>query len=239
VTQHLLSFDIEEWFQVPFVEGYIEKGQWTRLNATVEDGTSRILSLLDRHSTKATFFVVGWIAEQYPTLVREIIKRGHEVACHGYDHITVDRMSRETFRIDLKRAREAIFAVAGRIPHGYRAPLASIGEKNRWALLEIRDAGFLYDSSIYRTNPFVHSGLKDVGPKPYEIERGLIFDGFVGIRDPLREAAELHARAEIDQLRHAPLARSWAHSGRSSTLTASNPAAHRCAALAACSRCSA
>ncbi len=144
-----LSVDIEDYYQVEAFADQVPRSEWPRFPSRVVRNTERVLELLAKHRARATFFVVGWIAEREPSLVREIAAAGHEVACHGYAHERVTAMTREQFRADLRRARQTIEDAAGACVVGYRAPTFSIRRQNLWALEVLADEGFVYDSSIF------------------------------------------------------------------------------------------
>ncbi len=128
---------------------------------------------MDEHDAKATYFVVGLVAEEFPDLVREIHDRGHEVATHGYWHKPVDEMSPEEFEIDLEKSLDAIEAACGYRPIGYRAPLGSLDDKTLWVLDILKQKGLKYDSSIYPANPLVYGGVKNFRPDIHEIRADL------------------------------------------------------------------
>jgi polysaccharide deacetylase family protein (PEP-CTERM system associated) len=134
----------------------------------VAAGTQRLLDILDRHRTRATFFVVGWVAERQRALVREIADRGHEVACHSYAHRVIYGMDRDTFRADVRRAKQAIEDAAGRRLLGYRAPTFSVVRTSLWALDVLAEEGFGYDSSIF---PIHHDryGIPDAPRVPHRV----------------------------------------------------------------------
>jgi polysaccharide deacetylase family protein (PEP-CTERM system associated) len=169
---HYISFDIEDWFQVPFAAASVPRDGWEKLPSVVADGTAQILGLLKRHDVTATFFVVGWIAERYPDLVRRIRDGGHEIGSHSYAHQPLDQLTPEAVDGDTARSSEILEKITGTRPLGYRAPLGSIGERNAWALDILKKHGFQYDSSIYPANPFVYSGMRNVPTMPYEISPG-------------------------------------------------------------------
>jgi polysaccharide deacetylase family protein (PEP-CTERM system associated) len=123
------------------------------LPGRVAGQTQRLLDLLDAHRAHATFFTLGLVAQQHPRLVREIVARGHEVACHGWDHAPVFRLGPAGFRADVRRAKHAVEQAAGRIVRGYRAPSYSIRRDTPWAFTVLAEEGFVYDSSI---NPVAH-----------------------------------------------------------------------------------
>lgn len=147
--RNALTFDVEEDFQVEAARGRISPEDWDRLPPRVVRNTQRVLDLLERHGVSATFFVVGWVAERHPQLVREIHRRGHELGCHGYAHVPIYRMDRRRFVDDVRRARQAIEDAAGTRVLGYRAPTCSVVESTLWALDVLADEGFRYDSSIF------------------------------------------------------------------------------------------
>lgn len=147
--RNALTVDVEEWFQVSNFEAAIPRSDWERLPSRVEDSTRRLLDLFERHEARATCFVLGWVAERHPALVREIRERGHDVASHGYGHELLWRLGADRFRDDVRRASRVIEAATGVRPRGYRAPSFSIDERSRWALATLAREGFAYDSSIF------------------------------------------------------------------------------------------
>jgi polysaccharide deacetylase family protein (PEP-CTERM system associated) len=159
---HALTIDVEDYFQVHALSEVIDPAQWDSFESHVERNSHRILDLLDTchgprttgdgHDSRpprATFFILGWIAERHPALVKEIQSRGHEVACHGYAHQCIFNQTRDQFREDVRRAKGAIEDITGVEVVGYRAPTYSIIRKNLWALETLFQVGFRYDSSIF------------------------------------------------------------------------------------------
>jgi polysaccharide deacetylase family protein (PEP-CTERM system associated) len=144
-----LSVDLEEHFQVSNLESVVDRSRWGEQPSRVADSTRRLLDLFDEAGCRATFFVLGWVAERQPALVREVAARGHELACHGYGHEIVYRIGPVRFRDDLKRGRAAIEDAAGVRPAGYRAPSFSVTGDSLWALEILAEEGFRYDSSIF------------------------------------------------------------------------------------------
>lgn len=144
-----LSVDLEEHFQVSNFEHLVDRSRWGEQPSRVVDSTLRLLDLFDETRSRATFFVLGWVAERQPALVRELVERGHEIACHGYGHELVYRIGPERFRDDLKRGRAAIEDAAGVRPAGYRAPSFSVTADSLWALEILAEEGFGFDSSIF------------------------------------------------------------------------------------------
>lgn len=142
----LLTFDVEDWFQVENFKEYIPYSTWTSRELRVEKNTVELLNLLDDGPTKvqATFFVLGWIAKRCPDLIREIHRRGHEVASHGINHNLCYKQTPEELRLDLIKSKEHLEDIIGSEVYGYRAPSFSITDE---ALDIVREAGYLYDSS--------------------------------------------------------------------------------------------
>jgi polysaccharide deacetylase family protein (PEP-CTERM system associated) len=144
-----LSVDLEDYYQVEAFASTVPRSSWPEFQPRVDENTCRVLELFARHKVKGTFFVLGWIAERNPSLIRQIVGAGHEIACHGYDHQRVTSLNRDEFRADLRRARNTIEDACGVRVIGYRAPTFSITRRNLWALEVLAEEGFLYDSSIF------------------------------------------------------------------------------------------
>ena len=144
-----LSVDLEEYFQVSNFEHVIDPNRWDELPSRVVASADRLLDRFDETQSRATFFVLGWVADRHPGLVRRIAERGHEIACHGYAHQLVYEIGPERFREDLRKSKQAIENACGATPRGYRAPSYSITNDSLWALDILVDEGFDYDSSIF------------------------------------------------------------------------------------------
>ena len=165
-----LTVDVEDYYHaLVFQEGLKERAT-TRFESRVARSTGRVLSLLAARGVKATFFVLGEVAAEHPSIVRDIAKDGHEVACHSYHHVRVDRQSPDEFRAGVRCAKAVLEDIAGQPVVGYRAPNFSIGRTERWAYQVLAEEGFRYDSSIY---PIAHDRYGDrSAPRfPYEIWR--------------------------------------------------------------------
>lgn len=169
-----LSFDIEDWFQVQNLKSTISCDQWDSLELRVERNTEKILRILRDNRTKATFFILGWIAEKRPELVRQIAADGHEIASHGYSHQLVYDMTPDAFRIDIRRSKALLEDISGTTVSGYRAPSFSITDASLWALDIIRDEGFTYDSSIFPIKFHDRYGFTDCDTKPFAWPNGLM-----------------------------------------------------------------
>ncbi len=144
-----MTVDVEDYFQVSAFEKSISRGDWDRLPCRVEANTLRILDLFQQRRIHATFFTLGWVAERFPALIRSIVDRGHELACHGYAHVRATEQTPQEFKKDVLRAKTILEDLGGRGVKGYRAASYSIGEKNLWALDVLEQLGFQYSSSIY------------------------------------------------------------------------------------------
>lgn len=150
MTVNALTIDVEDYFQVSAFAPYIDRADWDKRECRVERNMARILSLLDDHDVKATFFTLGWIAERYPGLVRDLVACGHEIASHGYGHQRASDLDMPAFFADISRAKQLLEDLAGVEVKGYRAPSFSIGAANRqWAFDSLARAGYLYSSSVY------------------------------------------------------------------------------------------
>jgi len=147
--RHLLTIVVEDYFHVVAFRKLIAASEWYRFESRVERNTRKALDLLDEFGVKATFFVLGWVADQIPELVREIAERGHEVATKGYAHRAIDQMTPGEFREDLRRSRQAIETACGLRVRGHRVARGHIGVEHLWALDVLAEEGFVYDSSFY------------------------------------------------------------------------------------------
>jgi polysaccharide deacetylase family protein (PEP-CTERM system associated) len=158
--RNALTIDVEDYFQVSAFAPYIARSDWDRRECRVEGNVDRILSMLDRHQTQATFFTLGWIAERYPQLIRRIADQGHEVASHGYGHQRATDLDEADFKADVERAKHLLEDVGGSAVTGYRAPSFSIGTANLWTFDCLARAGYRYSSSIYPIQ-HDHYGMPD------------------------------------------------------------------------------
>lgn len=156
-----LTFDVEDWFCAHNVERAVRRCEWNRAVPRVAVTTRRILSLLRRHDTEATFFVLGWIAERYPDLVREIHDHGHEIATHGYSHTPLTAMTPAMFEWDLDRAISITQEITRAEIAGFRAPSFTITSSTLWAVDILRSRNIRYDSSIFPTGMHPDYGIPD------------------------------------------------------------------------------
>lgn len=153
--KHLITILVEDYFHVGAFENLIQQRNWSNFEPRYEKNTRKALNLLDLHKTKATFFVLGWIAKQNPGLIREIVSRGHEVASRGFYHRSLRNLTNEEFRKDLRRANQAIEDACGQKVIGYRSAEKLTLGKDDWILEVLADEGFVYDASFLptRTTP--------------------------------------------------------------------------------------
>jgi polysaccharide deacetylase family protein (PEP-CTERM system associated) len=170
---NVISFDVEDWFQVENLKEVISFNNWSCCELRVVQNTRKILRLLEQHQTHATFFVLGWIAEKCPSLVREIAASGHEIASHGFSHELVYKVTPEEFYADIQRSKEILESITGKPVLGYRAPSFSITPKSEWALDVLKSLGFVYDSSIFPTSFHNRYGFNGVSSFPFKFSNGL------------------------------------------------------------------
>ena len=169
MIRNALTVDVEDYFHVSGFSGCIDRSDWDSYPLRVERNTEKLLDLFDRKQVKATFFVLGWVAERLPDLVRDIAGRGHEVACHGYSHQLIYRQSLEVFREETFHSKELLEDIIQSPVRGYRAASYSITEQSRWALDVIAEAGFVYDSSVFPVRHDLY-GIPGSPEHPYELE---------------------------------------------------------------------
>jgi polysaccharide deacetylase family protein (PEP-CTERM system associated) len=144
-----LSVDLEDYYHVEAFAEQISRSKWSTMPSRVRQNTERTLALLDRNCCRATFFVLGWVAQREPGLIREVADAGHEIACHSHLHRRVTTLTPAEFREDLRRSRDVIENSSGREIVGYRAPTFSVSRKSLWSLEVLADEHFKYDSSIF------------------------------------------------------------------------------------------
>ena len=161
-----LSIDVEEYFQVSAFETSIPRDAWERWPSRVEFATGRLLDLFAERGVHATFFTLGWVAERHPALIRRMVAEGHEVACHGYQHIRATTQTRDAFRSDITLSKRLLEDAGGVEVRGYRAASFSIDRSNLWAFDELAAAGFAYSSSVYPVRHDLY-GIPDAPRTPF------------------------------------------------------------------------
>ena len=129
-----MSVDVEDYFHVSVFDGIVPRSTWDSMESRVCANTERLLDIFDEFGIRSTFFVLGWVGERHPDLVKTIAQRGHEIASHGYSHRLVYDQTRPAFRDDVRRAKAILEDAGGRTVLGYRAPSYSITRRSLWAL---------------------------------------------------------------------------------------------------------
>jgi polysaccharide deacetylase family protein (PEP-CTERM system associated) len=170
-----MTVDVEDYFQVSAFEESIHRKDWNNLPCRVETNTRRILELFAEHEVHATFFLLGWVAERYPGLVRQIADLGHEVASHGFSHVRVTQQQPHEFSRDISKTKALLEDISGREVCGYRAASYSIVADTLWAHELLQEAGYRYSSSIY---PIRHDlyGIPDAPRFAYRPENGELLE---------------------------------------------------------------
>jgi polysaccharide deacetylase family protein (PEP-CTERM system associated) len=143
------TVDVEDYFHVQAFAGCVRPNQWDDYESRVVKNTHRILRHLDDHQVRGTFFILGWVAEKHPSLVREIQKSGHEIGCHSYQHRLIYEMTPEEFRDDLRQAGGVIEHITAEAVTAFRAPSFSITQQSLWALDILIEEGYRYDSGLF------------------------------------------------------------------------------------------
>jgi polysaccharide deacetylase family protein (PEP-CTERM system associated) len=173
--RHAMSIDVEEYFQVWALSGVVAASAWERWPSRVETSTRRALDLFAAAEVKATFFVLGWVAERRPALVRAIVAAGHELASHGYGHAKVTSLDPAAFRADVARAKAILEDTSGVAVAGYRAPSFSIGPATWWAYDVLAETGHRYSSSLHPIR-HDHYGLPDAPRRPFRPTAGELIE---------------------------------------------------------------
>lgn len=169
-SANAMTIDVEDYFQVSAFDASVSRSRWDEFESRVVRNTDRLLELFAGSKVRATFFVLGWVAERYPALVARIASAGHEVASHGFGHRLIYEQTPDEFRADLRQSRAALMAAAQVAVSGYRAPSFSVTARSLWALDIIHDEGFRYDASIF---PIRHDryGIPVSPRHPYVVHR--------------------------------------------------------------------
>ena len=165
-----MTIDVEDYFHVSVFDGVVPRASWQRLETRVARNTERLLDLFEERNLRATFFVLGWVAERVPDVVRRIARAGHEIASHGYAHRLIYDQTPQAFREDVRRAKRLLENIGGVPVHGFRAPSYSVTPRSLWALDILIEEGYRYDASIF---PIRHDryGIPLSPRHPFVIER--------------------------------------------------------------------
>lgn len=166
--RHHFTVDVEEYFQVSALAPYVARGSWEQRPSRLAIGMDAILGLLDERGALGTFFVLGWVAQHHPGIVKQIADRGHEIASHGWGHEKVTSLTPEEFRASVRDSKAKLEDLTGRVVLGYRAPSFSIVRGGEWALEILVEEGYRYDSSLF---PVRRDGYGFVGGQrdPHEL----------------------------------------------------------------------
>lgn len=170
VVVNAMTVDVEDYFHVSAFDNVVSRAGWDTFDSRVSRNTDRLLELFDGAKVRGTFFVLGWVAERFPALVRRIADQGHEVASHGYNHQLLYMLTPSQFREDVRAAKAVIEDASGRAVLGFRAPSYSMIESSMWAIDVLIEEGHVYDSSIF---PIHHDryGIPDSPRHPYQLRR--------------------------------------------------------------------
>ena len=169
---HHFTVDLEEYFHVAALERCVVRSEWGRYESRVAKSVALLLELLGRHEARATFFVLGWVAQRQPELIRTIARAGHEIASHGWDHVRVTNQTPAQFRDSVRRTKNLLEAITGDAVLGFRAPSFSIVAGREWALDVLIEEGYRYDSSLFPVRrPGGGYGYPNGSPDPHWLER--------------------------------------------------------------------
>ena len=169
-TEHVFTVDVEDYFQVYAFEKYVDRAAWDTYPSRVDRNTGVLLDLLAKHDTIGTFFILGWVADKHPHVVRRIADAGHEIASHGWWHRKVTTLTPKEFREDAHASRAILEQVSGYPVFGYRAPSFSITPGREWAFDVLLETGYRYDSSLFPIRR-MNYGYPETPPIPHIIHR--------------------------------------------------------------------
>lgn len=168
LVTHAMTVDVEDYYHVAAFAKVIKPSEWNNWPSRVEENTERLLQLFDDHQIKITFFILGWVAEKYPQLVKEIRQQGHEIASHGFSHQLIYTQTPDIFREETAKSKRILEDLAQTPITGYRAASYSITRKSLWALDILAELGFTWDSSIFPTR-HDNYGIPGSPEEPYRI----------------------------------------------------------------------
>jgi len=167
----IFSVDVEDWFHILDIPGGPPLAAWNSLPSRVEKNFERLLDLFSEHQASVTCFFLGWVGEHFPHLVREAVRRGHEIASHGYAHRLVYEMNRQEFSEDAARSRKLLEDIAGAPVLGYRSAGFSVTEKTPWFFDALAECGYQYDSSVFPASRG-HGGMAASPRVPHNVGNG-------------------------------------------------------------------
>jgi polysaccharide deacetylase family protein (PEP-CTERM system associated) len=168
-VQNAFTIDVEDYFHVSALAPAIPRDRWSEMEYRCENNVARLLAMLDERGVRGTFFILGWVAERSPQLIRDIASAGHEIACHGWSHELIYKQTPEVFRAETRRSKLLLEDLIGARVDGYRAASFSIVKSSLWAVDILIELGFAYDSSVF---PVRHDryGIPEAPRAPYLLE---------------------------------------------------------------------
>jgi len=169
-VKNAMTVDVEDYFHVSAFETHIDRDDWDNIVCRIPQNLDKILALFDKHNTKATFFTLGWVAERYPHLIRDIAASGHEIASHGWSHIRIPESNPDEFYQDVDKTRKLLQDISGQPVYGYRAASYSVTRESFWIYEKLAEAGYRYSSSIF---PIKHPyyGMPNAPKQPFWVTR--------------------------------------------------------------------
>lgn len=170
-----MTVDVEDYFHVTAFAGSLERERWASQESRVERNTHVLLELFERHRVRTTFFVLGWVAERNPGLIKELHRAGHEIACHGLTHELVYKQTPQVFRQETQRSKSLLEDLTGTKVRGYRAATYSITAKSLWALDILEELGFEYDSSVFPVRHDLY-GIPGASRLPFRVASGRLLE---------------------------------------------------------------
>jgi polysaccharide deacetylase family protein (PEP-CTERM system associated) len=173
--RNAMTVDVEDYFHVTAFADALDRARWPSLESRVERNTMRLLELFARHDVHITFFVLGWVAQRFPGLIRELHRAGHEIACHGMTHELVYKQSPGTFRQETQSAKALLEELTGAKVRGYRAATYSITARSLWALEILEELGFEYDSSVFPVRHDLY-GIPGASRWPFRVASGRLVE---------------------------------------------------------------
>jgi polysaccharide deacetylase family protein (PEP-CTERM system associated) len=170
-----MTVDVEDYFHVTAFANSIDRARWSEFELRVEKNTMQLVELFGRRGVRATFFVLGWVAERAPHLIKELQRAGHEVACHGLTHELVYKQTPEVFRNETRRSKSLIEDLTGVPVRGYRAATYSITSRSLWALDILEELDFEYDSSVFPVRHDLY-GIPGASRFPFRVASGRLLE---------------------------------------------------------------
>ena len=172
MMKNVLSFDVEDYFQVSGMETIVSRDDWDKYPSRIEQNTQKVLEILSYCNVKATFFILGWVAERHRQLIKQIADLGHEIACHGYHHKLVYDMTIEEFISDIKQTINLLEDITGKKIYGYRAPSFSLGVDDIEKFEALAKFGLKYDTSLFPIKHFRYGKARSIPLGPFDIKKG-------------------------------------------------------------------